>query len=178
MYYGRGAFYFRRPPTGGFLIQEMGIGKTVEALALVLANARASDDRTSPLGTLVVCPVTLLANWKAECEKLLPKRIKVLILNSAAKKTHNAAKLSMYHLVITAYSLLEHMTYEDFRNPTHHPSPALKVKWRRVIFDESQSVKCTYTDQTRCSAKIDARLAVPSAGVRGRSARGVSAHKC
>jgi SNF2 family DNA or RNA helicase len=67
-----------------------GIGKSVEALALVLAHPRPCDERTSPLGTLIVCPTTLLANWKAECDKLLPKRLRVLVLNSAAKKTMSA----------------------------------------------------------------------------------------
>eukprot|EP00966_Prymnesium_polylepis_P240685 5566124-Prymnesium_polylepis.1 len=38
LYYGRSAFHLERPSVGGFLIQEMGVGKSVEALALVLAN--------------------------------------------------------------------------------------------------------------------------------------------
>ena len=142
VYYGRTAFCLRRPASGGFLMQEMGIGKTVEALALVLANPRPLDDPDAPLGTLVVCPTTLLANWKSEIEKLMPRRTRWLVLNSAAKKAHDTpSKLSRYHVVVTSYTLLS-------------GSPALKAKWRRVIFDESQTVKEVYTVQARAAEQI------------------------
>jgi SNF2 family DNA or RNA helicase len=162
LYYGRGAFCLRRPAVSGMLLQEMGIGKTVEALALVVANQAGPEERALRRATLVVCPVTLLANWQAECNKVLPRAIKWLVLNSAAKRTHSAAKLASYDLVITSYGLLDLGT-EDLppylREPGEPDKPrcaALRVRWRRVIFDESQALKDSTTIASRCARELDA----------------------
>ena len=50
-------------------------------LSLILANPRPADQP----GTLALCPVSLLANWKTECDRVLPPSVAVLILNSANK---------------------------------------------------------------------------------------------
>ena len=72
-YSSEGVFSARRPATGGLLALEMGMGKTVVALALVLASPAPHG---APRGTLVVVPTTLLGGWKTETAKLLPKRLK------------------------------------------------------------------------------------------------------
>lgn len=67
------------------------MGKSVEILALILANPR--PDKSSP-GTLVLCPPTLLPNWETECTKLLPPSVAVLMLTSARKSKTKAADLA------------------------------------------------------------------------------------
>lgn len=137
LWYGRGVFHLWPPARGGFVMQEMGLGKTVETLALVLANPRPAG---SP-GTLVLCPVALLANWEAECKKMLPEAASFLVLNSSAKAKKTADDLGEYDVVVSAYTLLK-------------GSPVLKVRWHRLVLDESTEVKGATSAKTKQVAAI------------------------
>lgn len=54
---------------GGILADEMGLGKTVQMLALL----RARMGQARSVGpSLVVCPASLVYNWKAECGRFAP----------------------------------------------------------------------------------------------------------
>ncbi len=48
---------------GGILADEMGMGKTVQMLATMTVSPPPSS---KPKGTLIVCPVGLLDQWKSE----------------------------------------------------------------------------------------------------------------
>ena len=70
--------------------------------------------------------------------------MQVLVLNSAAKKRYSKDAEALtrdFDVVLTAYSLLK-------------DSPVLKVKWHRLLLDESQSVKSPGTNHTKQCASI------------------------
>lgn len=50
---------------GGILAHEMGLGKTVTVLALV-----GSQNQFVPKNTLVVCPVSLVEQWRNEANRM------------------------------------------------------------------------------------------------------------
>ena len=50
------------------LADEMGLGKTLQMLALLAAGKEAGEVRPS----LVVCPASLVYNWKEECSRFTP----------------------------------------------------------------------------------------------------------
>ena len=53
---------------GGILADEMGLGKTLQALALICAEAAQSGGTT-----LVVCPASLVENWRREAIRFAPQ---------------------------------------------------------------------------------------------------------
>ena len=143
-----------QPARGGFVMQEMGMGKTVEALALALATRRPAlatplaANQTTQVpppkgGTLVLTPSTLFGNWMAECSKLLPPSVRVLLLDSANKKKHGAHSLCGYDIVITSYSMLK-------------ASPVVTLRWHRVVLDEAQEVRNADSAVTKAVASIQA----------------------
>ncbi|KAJ8764644.1 hypothetical protein K2173_006726 [Erythroxylum novogranatense] len=107
---------------GGILADEMGMGKTIQAIALVLAKRERNrkmfefsgsssssglPTETGAKPTLVVCPVVAVTQWVNEIEKFtLPNSTKVFIYHGA-KRTKLAEHLYEYDFVITTYSIVE-----------------------------------------------------------------------
>jgi SNF2 family DNA or RNA helicase len=147
LWFGRDSFHLYPPAHGGFIMQEMGMGKSLETLALVLANPRPAGKP----GTLILCPPTLLPNWESECRKLLTPSTSVLLLDSKAlskarKATDDAqvALLSSPDVVITSYTVLE-------KSPVH------SVRWHRLVLDESQGLKNEQSSQCRNVSRLRAQ---------------------
>ena len=86
------------PPTGCILAHEMGLGKSLQALALLYtllrSGPRVSANSGAPVPAVkkavIVCPASLCNNWKAECAKWLGQaRLVPVLLDGAA---HEAAR--------------------------------------------------------------------------------------
>ena len=60
----------------------MGLGKTIQVLAMLsgLARQAQTDEQTTP--SLLVAPASLLANWAAEAERFAPS-LKVFVAHPA-----------------------------------------------------------------------------------------------
>ena len=55
---------------GGILADDMGLGKTLQSIAFI--ESVLPDIRARNLPVLIVCPASLLYNWKNELEKFTP----------------------------------------------------------------------------------------------------------
>ncbi|TNY21480.1 DNA repair protein rad5 [Rhodotorula diobovata] len=89
---------------GGILGDDMGLGKTIQLIALMLANP-SDRVKTKAKTTLVVCPVALMEQWKAEIAKHTDGRLRVLI-HHGPSRTSEGRKLAKYDVVITSYPTL------------------------------------------------------------------------
>ena len=95
---------------GGILADEMGLGKTLQALALLAARKvgrgvpspppRGAD--ASP--SLVVCPASLLENWRREAARFTPQ-LSVLV-HHGGHRDEDAAAFAAHDLIITSYGTL------------------------------------------------------------------------
>lgn len=137
-------------PKGGILADDQGFGKTLSAIALMLSNAPSGQaGRTVPWGTLVVCPVSLIDQWKGEILSMVDPAFQpnVLIYHGPDRaKVEKSLKSS--EVVITTYSVLlaEHEREVKPGTPVtpsrrRKKGPLFKLEWFRVILDEAQAIK-------------------------------------
>ncbi|MFO1048168.1 MAG: DEAD/DEAH box helicase [Geminicoccaceae bacterium] len=125
---------------GGILADEMGLGKTVQTLAHILTEK--TDGRlTTP--ALVVCPTSLVANWRHEAERFAPE-LRVLTLHGADRAQRFAA-IAEADLVLTTYALLQRDA-----QVLHAP------RWHLVVLDEAQAIKNPASKTAQHAVKLDA----------------------
>jgi SNF2 family DNA or RNA helicase len=145
-------------PKGGFMCLDMGLGKTVCTLALILAQPESpaqaaavkAEIATSGLGlhhssaTLVVCAVSLVGQWIAEAKSKLSDDSSLRIhMYHGTGRIKNTAKLAKdYDLVVTTYETLGSDFGKDMakHNPKKLFPPLGAIHWHRVILDESHSI--------------------------------------
>ena len=127
-----------RNQLGGILADEMGLGKTLQTLAF-LSTLRQEDALASV--SLVVCPASLLENWKREAEKFCPQLS--TYIHHGSNRTEDVRKISKQHLVITSYGTL----VRDLE--LFEPIPFLCV-----IGDEAQHLKNRKTQNAQAMSSL------------------------
>ena len=115
---------------GGILADDMGLGKTVQLLAFLTAAKDAQQLKGRPF--LVICPKSVLPNWKNECAKFA-SGLKVLVI-TGQNREEDLKKITKHDLIVTSYAL----ALRDIK--------ALNlINWRGVALDESQAIKNSET---------------------------------
>ncbi|KAI0128171.1 hypothetical protein F4776DRAFT_198360 [Hypoxylon sp. NC0597] len=127
-----------RAKLGGILADTMGLGKTIQALALILAR----PSRSGPKTTLIVAPPALLQQWEREIQKKVKPQYKLstfIFHGPKAKRGMTAAKLLTYDVVLTTYDTI---TYEyGYRNSKPRIILGHDTVFYRVILDEAHKIK-------------------------------------
>ncbi len=140
--------FLRRWELGGCLADDMGLGKTIQTLALLERDREAGEKRP----VLLICPMSVVGNWKREAERFTPK-LSVLIHHGGKRSKGDAfeKEAQKHHLVISSYSLL-------YRDLDH----LKKVGWAGVVLDEAQNIKNPQTKQAQAARDLKAgyRLAL------------------
>ncbi len=117
--------FLARNGLGGVLADEMGLGKTLQTLAFVEAwRAETRADRPS----LVVCPTSLLENWRREAARFTPD-LRVVALHGPERSGEFAAARAA-DLVLTSYGLVR-------RDAEFHAS----IDYATAILDEAHQIK-------------------------------------
>ncbi|MGO9587486.1 MAG: DEAD/DEAH box helicase, partial [Limisphaerales bacterium] len=112
---------------GGILADDMGLGKTLQALAW-LAWLKERNTK-NPKPSLVICPASVLHNWRREAERFTPG-LKVLVLESGAARHNLRKQIPQHDLIVTNYALLRR-DLEELQ----------KFAFRAAILDEAQFIK-------------------------------------
>jgi superfamily II DNA or RNA helicase len=145
---------------GACLADDMGLGKTIQVLSLLLVLKGESQHKRKP--SLVVAPVSLLANWAAEIARFAPSLDALVahpsVMPTEQLKSDSAETLADTDLVITSYGSLA-------RVPWLSSTP-----WQLVILDEAQAIKNPTAKQTKAvkALKADARIALTGTPIENR----------
>lgn len=132
---------------GGILADEMGMGKTIQMISLMM------NDRTkSP--NLVVAPTVALMQWKSEIETHTNNILKVGLFHGASR-AKSIEELSKFDVVLTSYAVVESCFRKERYGFTKknkkmkEKSILHQKKFYRVILDEAHNIK----DRTSSTAK-------------------------
>ncbi len=111
---------------GGILADDMGLGKTLQTLAWL---AWLREQTKNPKPSLVICPASVLHNWRREAGRFTP-HLKVLVLESGAARHNLRKQIPQHDLIVTNYALLR----RDLE-------ALQKFAFGAVILDEAQFIK-------------------------------------
>ncbi|MBT9148860.1 MAG: DEAD/DEAH box helicase [Dehalococcoidia bacterium] len=139
---------------GACLADDMGLGKTIEFIAFMLHERVGRRKESWPGPTLLICPMSVVGNWKKEVERFGPL-LQVMVHHGAdrlsGKEFEKAIK--KHDLVISTYALA-HRDEELFS----------KIHWECVVLDEAQNIKNPSAKQTQAIRKLTASHRVTLTG--------------
>jgi SNF2 family DNA or RNA helicase len=121
-----------------FIADEMGLGKTIQAMAtLEYIHSQYGDDETSPVyPAVVICPPSLVLNWKKEYNKFFPDLIVETITNRK-----EIPMFGTYDVLVVGYS---NITAWEKQLCNHNA----------YVFDESHYCKSRDAQRTKSAKKM------------------------
>ena len=156
--------FLKRWGLGACLADDMGLGKTVQALALLRrtyngyeenGSAKNGDSEISRQPSLIVCPTSVVTNWKKEANRFTPD-LSVLVHHGGDRTSDEEAfteQMANHTLVVTNYALLRR-DVELFR----------AISWDTVVLDEAQYVKNPSAQRTQAARSLNAQHCIAMTG--------------
>ncbi|ETI29080.1 hypothetical protein G647_01533 [Cladophialophora carrionii CBS 160.54] len=144
---------------GGLLGDEMGMGKTIQAVSLIMSDYPAKAP------SLVVVPPVALMQWQSEMNEYTDGKLKVLIYHISANpkcKTMKVKDLRQYDVIMVSYSGLESMYRKEEKGWNRggglvkEDSVLHSIKFHRLILDEAHSIKSRTTGVARACFALKA----------------------
>ena len=108
---------------GGILADEMGMGKTLQTIALIVAK------RATVRPTLVVCPVAAVMQWYSEIQKFTSSTELLSVHVYHGSQKISAEKLTQFDVVLTTYQTLEN----EYRKQANKAKVACKYCKRMFL---------------------------------------------
>ena len=145
-----------KPVRSGFLCEEMGLGKTVITLAMVVMNKVlrpmpvALKPRIQSGATLVVVPVTLVGQWIQEAKRHITADVSLYAYHGHSRK-RDPAFLAKHDVVVTTYEILaSDRGYHRQKAAKHghgdkYVAPCDAIFWHRIVLDECHMLKSSNT---------------------------------
>ncbi|MBS9384168.1 MAG: DEAD/DEAH box helicase [Dolichospermum sp. BR01] len=131
---------------GACLADQMGLGKTVQALAVILRNAHAGP-------TLIVAPTSVCMNWVSEAQKFAPTLS--VIQFAGANRQKLLAGLQPLDMLVCSYGLLQQEEVSQM---------LAQVQWQTIVLDEAQSIKNMATKRSQAAMNLKANFKLLTTG--------------
>lgn len=197
----------RQTPSGGILADDMGLGKTLTMISLIIKQKELRkegteqdkkvwlnrDKQLEKLGssvvksnaTLVVCPASLIHQWKTEIERRCKSGLLRVCLYHGPNREANVLKLASNDVVLTTYNIIakEVEVDESDKNgerpvkddndtddstksvdgenktdakPRKNMPNVMRIAWERIILDEGHNIKNHKSLQARAVCRLRA----------------------
>jgi SNF2 family DNA or RNA helicase len=128
--------FLRQYGLNGILADDMGLGKTLQTLAAI-QHSREINARGSHHPSLIVCPVSVMANWEAEARRFFPA-MNVVKYRGANRDQTRQVMYHYAHLVITSYTVAANDADE-----------LNEIPWNYVVLDEAHAIKNPSIQRTK-----------------------------
>ncbi len=131
----------RQMHLSGILADDMGLGKTLQAIIAITQHKLDHPDAIS----LVVCPTSLVYNWKEEFNKFNAELQILPVDGTPPQRKKLLNEINNFDVIITSYSLLQ-KDIEFYK----------KVPFSYTVLDEAQHIKNRGTRNARSVKMIQA----------------------
>ncbi|KAL5047957.1 hypothetical protein BDW71DRAFT_205906 [Aspergillus fruticulosus] len=136
---------------GGLLGDEMGMGKTIQAVSLLMSDYPAGRP------SLVVVPPVALMQWQSEIQEYTDGKLKVLVYHNTNTRIKGLTKrdLEKYDVIMISYSGLESIHRKEWKGWNRNDgivkedSVIHSIHYHRLILDEAHSIKQRTTGVAR-----------------------------
>ncbi|WP_169749137.1 DEAD/DEAH box helicase [Flavihumibacter petaseus] len=134
---------------GGCLADDMGLGKTLQTISFLARLKQNAPDRPA----MIVCPASLVHNWRIEMEKFAPSLRPFVYHESTRSLEDYWAPGKQPGVLITSYGTLR---ADDAKLQA--------IEWEAVVLDESHSIKNPAAQITRAVYQLRAKAKVALSG--------------
>ena len=121
---------------GACLADQMGLGKTVQALAIILKRAREGP-------TLIVAPTSVCMNWVSEASRFAPTLNIVQFGSGERQQLLNS--LQPFDMLVCSYGLLQQEEVSIMLS---------QVQWQTIVLDEAQAIKNLTTKRSQAAMNL------------------------
>ncbi len=133
---------------GALLADDMGLGKTIQTIGFVTHEI----EKHPHFKTLIISPLTLLANWRHEFAQFAPS-LRVYVHHGDNRHLESGFRLAVKEneIILTSYNLL----VRDYRLFS-------EINWDAIVVDEAQTIKNrdTRSAQALCALMPPRRIAL------------------
>ncbi|MGJ5674326.1 MAG: DEAD/DEAH box helicase [Nostochopsis sp.] len=121
---------------GACLADQMGLGKTVQALAVILMRAHEGP-------TLIVAPTSVCMNWVSEASRFAPTLN--IVQFGGANRQNLLSGLQPFDMLVCSYGLLQQEEVSQMLS---------QVKWQTIVLDEAQAIKNITTKRSQAAMNL------------------------
>ncbi len=144
--------FLRRWGMGACLADDMGVGKTIRRMALLLREKELAGNLSAP--ALLIAPTSVVTNWEREIGRFAPG-LQTYIHRGADRLKGSSFRevIKDQDVVLTSYPVAR-LDAESLQS----------IQWSALILDEAQNIKNPDTKQTQVIRKIEADFRIALTG--------------